>query len=170
MKLVNLQIYTPDEYFLGEDILYFKDDMGNDWFESLPKFKKKYSLAIDNETGVIRSISEDASRIYPVGLTVVDVDSLPDGCDIFGGWVFNGKSVTQRNYSPAEREAQAQQEKDRLLALATKIIEPLKDAVSYGVATGEEEEKLKRWILFRIQINRVDITTDSVIVWPPRPE
>lgn len=54
MKLINLQRYTPDELFLGDGILYFIDATGKDWYKSLPKFTKKYSLAIENDTGVKR--------------------------------------------------------------------------------------------------------------------
>lgn len=97
MKLVNLQRYVPDDLFSGHGVQYFIDATGKDWFKSLPKFTRKYSLAIENDTGVIRSISEDTSRLYPAGLTVVDVDSLPSGCDIFGGWVFDGESIVPRN-------------------------------------------------------------------------
>lgn len=104
MKLVNLQRYVPDELFNGEGIQYFIDAEGNDWFKSLPKFTKKFSLAIDNDTGVIRSISEDTSRLYPVGMTVVEIDSLPEGCDIFGNWVFKNGDIIPREISQAERE------------------------------------------------------------------
>ena len=93
MKLINLQRYIPDELFLGDGIQYFIDATGKDWYKSLSQFTKKYSLAIENDTGIIRSISEDASRLYPGGLTVVDVDSIPDGCDIFGDGFLTGKKL-----------------------------------------------------------------------------
>ncbi|CAI1694542.1 MULTISPECIES: tail fiber assembly protein [Serratia] len=170
MKLVNLQRYTPDDYFAGNGVQYFKDDTGKDWFDSLPKFTKKYSLAIENDTGVIRSMSEDVSRLYPVGFTVVDVDSLPDGCDILGGWVFDGKKVIPRPYSQAELSAQAQQTKSKLIESTTKAISPLQDAKDLDIATDDELAKLKEWMVYRVQLNRVDTGIAPNIVWPQPPE
>lgn len=40
MKLINLKRYTPDEPTHGEDVQYFVDETGQDWFQSLPEFKK----------------------------------------------------------------------------------------------------------------------------------
>lgn len=55
---------------------------------------KKYALLIDNDTGVIRGIDADASRFYPVGRSVVDIDTIPTGCDAAGGWMYSkGKIV-----------------------------------------------------------------------------
>ncbi len=169
MKLVNLQRYVPDKLFSGDGVQYFIDATGKDWFKSLPEFTKKYSLAIENDTGIIRSISEDTSRLYPVGLTVLDVNTMPDGCDIFGGWVFNGTRVIPRKYSKSEVEAQAKQKKDALIAQATKFIAPLQDARELGIATDAEAATLKAWMLYRIQLYRIDVSTAPDIDWPEVP-
>ncbi|CAI0914919.1 tail fiber assembly protein [Serratia quinivorans] len=170
MKLVNLQRYVPEELFSGDGVQYFIDATGKDWFKSLPEFTKKYSLAIENDTGVIRSISEDTSRLYPLGLTVVDVDNLPDGCDIFGEWVFNGKRIVPRTYSQEELLAQAQQTKNKLIEAATKVINLLQDAKYLEMATNEELAKLKEWMVYRVQVNRIDAGCVPDIVWPTTPE
>ncbi len=167
MKLINLQRYIPDEFFWGDDIQYFIDATGKDWYKSLPKFTKKYSLAIENDTGVIRSISEDASRLYPGGLTVVDVDSIPDGCDIFGGWVFDGKKVVPRTYAPEELQRQVEAKKQTLLADAETVIAPLERAVRLEMATEEEIRRLDAWERYSVLLNRTDESTRE---WPPRPE
>lgn len=170
MKLVNLQRYVPDVLFNGGGIQYFIDATGLDWFKSLPLFTKKYSIAIENDTGVIRSISEDASRLYPVGLTVVDVDSLPDGCDIFGGWLFDGEKVIPRIETHEEIVAKAQRKKETLLEIATKAMGPLQDAKDLGIATEEELAKLKEWMFYRVQVNRIDVNKAPDIDWPVAPE
>ncbi|CEJ66479.1 tail fiber assembly protein [Citrobacter sp. wls715] len=166
MKLINLQRYTPDELFLGDGILYFIDATGKDWYKSLSQFTKKYSLAIENDTGVIRSISEDASRLYPGGLTVVDVDSIPDGCDIFGGWVFDGIKIKPRQYSQDELMAQTEKKKTELLSAAAVAIAPLQDAVDEGIATEEETAALSEWKKYRVKVMRVEKTRPE---WPTPP-
>lgn len=167
MKLINLQRYIPDELFLGDGIQYFIDATGKDWYKSLPKFTKKYSLAIENDTGVIRSISEDASRLYPGGLTVVDVDSIPDGCDIFGGWIFDGERVIPREHTAAELQQQAAEKKQKLLSTAEVAIAPLSRAVKLGMATDEEISQLEKWERFSVLVSRVSLEKP---VWPPKPD
>lgn len=167
MKLINLQTYIPDELFLGDDILYFIDATGKDWYESLPMFTKKYSLAIENDTGVIRSISEDASRLYPGGLTVVDVDSIPDGCDIYGGWVFDGEKVIPRQYTDEELKRQAEEKKKALLVEADAAIAPLERAVRLGMATDDEKRRIEAWERFSVLASRVNTEKPE---WPDKPE
>lgn len=170
MKLVNLQRYVPDVLFNGEGIQYFIDADGNDWFKSLPKFTKKFSLAIDNDTGVVRSISEDASRLYPVGLTVVEVDSLPDGCDIFGDWVYKNNKVVPRDIPKIEKESIAKNKQTLLIDLATKAMAPLQDAKELNIATGDELSKLNVWMSYRVAVSRVDTTQVDDIEWPEAPK
>ncbi|MBA7801802.1 tail fiber assembly protein [Citrobacter freundii] len=170
MKLINLQRYIPDEFFLGDDIQYFIDSTGKDWYKSLPKFTKKYSLAIENDTGVIRSISEDASRLYPGGLTVVDVDSIPDGCDIFGGWVFDGKKVIPRVYEPEELQRQAEAKKKTIIDDAEAAISPLSRAVKLGMATAQETSMLTEWERYSVLLSRIDTSKPLEIVWPDKPD
>ncbi|EKQ7213518.1 tail fiber assembly protein [Citrobacter freundii] len=166
MKLINLQRYIPDEFFLGDDIQYFIDTTGKDWYKSLPKFTKKYSLAIENDTGVIRSISKDASRLYPGGLTVVDVDSIPAGCNIFGGWVFDGEKVIPRQYTDEELKRQAEEKKQTLLTEASSVISPLERAVRLGMATDEENRRIEAWERYSVMVNRVDTSNPE---WPTPP-
>lgn len=170
MKLVNLQRYVPDVLFNGEGIQYFIDADGNDWFKSLPKFTKKFSLAIDNDTGVIRSISDDTSRLYPVGMTVVEIDSLPDGCDIFGGWVFKNGGIVPRVIPQEEKEQTAKKTKSALIDLATKAMAPLQDAKELNIATNNELSKLNEWMTYRVAINRVDTSQSTDIEWPAAPQ
>ncbi|TKU20415.1 tail fiber assembly protein [Citrobacter sp. wls827] len=170
MKLTNLQRYIPDEYFLGDDIQYFIDATGKDWYKSLSQFTKKYSLAIENDTGIIRSISEDASRLYPGGLTVVDVDSIPDGCDIFGGWFFDGEKVIPRQYTDEELKRQAEAKKQALLMEADAAITPLERAVRLGMATDKEILLLTEWERYSVLLSRINTSKPLEIVWPDKPD
>ncbi len=170
MKLTNLQRYVPDEYFFGEGVQYFIDSSGKDWFQSLPEFTKKYALAIENDTGVIRSISEDVSRIYPAGLTVVEVDSLPDGCDISGEWFFKSGQIVPREITQQERIAIATKKKIELMLVATNKMAPLQDAVELGISTDNEIKQLDAWKAFRVILNRIDVTQVPDIEWPVEPE
>lgn len=170
MKLVNLQRYVPKKLFNGDGIQYFIDTTGQDWFKSLPKFDKKYSLAIENDTGVIRSISEDVSRLYPVGLTVVDVDSLPEGCDIFGGWVFDGEKIVTRIYTPEELQAQAESKKGQLITEANKRTQAWQTQLMLGMISDEDKKSLIVWMAYVQNVQAIDTHHPESIVWPAQPK
>ncbi|ENW8692012.1 phage tail protein, partial [Escherichia coli] len=82
MELRNVTRYYPEDMPYGENIQYFRSEDGQDFYESLDKFTKKYKLCIHPETGVIYSMAEDVSRLYPAGFTIVEVDELPEGFGI----------------------------------------------------------------------------------------
>lgn len=168
MRLNNLKRYIPDELFNGDGIQYFIDEDGKDWFKSLPEFKKKYAVAFDSN-GIIRFCGDDPSRFYPVGLSVVDVDSLPEGLNVLGGWIFDGKNIVPRVPSEDELISQAENEKARLMAIANNAIAPLQDAVDFGIATRDEETFLLSWKKYRVLLNRIDTTDPDIIVWPEKP-
>ncbi|WP_176082242.1 tail fiber assembly protein [Edwardsiella tarda] len=72
----------------------------------------------------------------------------------------------RRTYTSDELTAQAEREKQSLLAEATKAISPLQDAVELGMATPEEESALKEWKIYRALLNRVDTSLGAAVVWP----
>ncbi|EOX2030276.1 tail fiber assembly protein [Escherichia coli] len=172
MKLINVTCYTPEEKPYGDDAVYFIDENGLDFYASIGLFTKKYKLCIEPDTGIIRSISEDVSSFYPGGFTVIETDNLPAGCDISGGWFFDGKKITPRMPSHSELIATAESQKDRLMQAASDAIAPLQDAVDpdIDIATDEEKAQLLAWRKYRVLLNRVNTSTAPDIVWPDMPE
>lgn len=166
MKLINLQRYIPDEFFNGVGIQYFKDETGKDWFKHLPKFTRQYSLAVENDTGIIRSISEDASKIYPVGLTVIDIDTLPDGCDISGAWLYKNEKIVP---APIDYLHIATLRRDSEMAAATLRITALVEAQDDGDITDAEKTALAAWREYRSALRRLDISAAPDIDWPDVP-
>lgn len=170
MDLINVRRYIPDELFFGEGIQYFIDEKGRDWFKSVPLFTKKHAMVIEPNSGIIRGISDDVSRLYPVGFNVVEVDTLPEECDCNGGWIFDGEKVVKRIYLPDELKEQARRKQRRLLDEATKVIAPLQDAVDLDIATDAEKAALLAWKKYRVLLNRVDITQAPDVEWPEVPD
>ncbi|EGT3137603.1 TPA: tail fiber assembly protein [Salmonella enterica] len=172
MELKNVSRYYPDEMPYGEGFQYFQSEDSQDFYESLGLFTRKYKLCIEPDTGVIRSVDEDASRLYPAGFSVVETDELPDGFDINGDWVFDGDSVVPRVLTSGELIRQAESEKARLMQEATDAIVPLHDAVDpdLDIATDEERSQLLAWKKYRVQLNRVNPEDAPDIEWPVKPE
>jgi hypothetical protein len=59
-------------------------------------------------------------------------------------------------------------ERDALLAIATKAIAPLQDAIDLEEATDQEMVLLRKWKQYRIAVNRLDLTLKQVN-WPIAP-
>ncbi|EMM0854982.1 tail fiber assembly protein [Morganella morganii] len=66
-------------------------------------------------------------------------------------------------------QADAEIQKQALMAEASDVIAPLQDAVDLDMATPEEESALKEWKKYRVLLNRVDTSPGVGVVWPTRP-
>lgn len=86
--------------------------------------------------------------------------------DIYGGWMFDGKQVIKRIYTPEELRQQAEVKKAKLLEEAENVITPLARAVKLNIATDEEIKQLEAWELYSVLVSRVDISNPG---WPEKP-
>ena len=174
LHLKNLIQYLPEtdeqkEIAEQYNAIFWRDELGRDWYQSIALFQQDTFKVKYLSNGVICAIDKDASAICPDGGSVVEVDVLPDGVDGNGGWQFVNGNIIPRTYTTGELTVQAEQKKQRLLADAAKAIAPLQDAVDLGEATPEEEDRLKAWKKFRVNVNRID-TTQLPVMFPPMPE
>ncbi|PQQ38011.1 hypothetical protein C6H68_10365 [Photorhabdus luminescens] len=73
------------------------------------KLKKKFTEETIkftfNKAGIITSLSKDISSLFPIYLSVAELDpnNIPEGLDISGRWFFNGKKVIPRIYTLEEK-------------------------------------------------------------------
>ncbi|THD52617.1 tail fiber assembly protein [Enterobacteriaceae bacterium ML5] len=148
------------------------DETGADWYKSQKNFVKDTLKIVFNSDGVIVSMSHDVSALWPAGNSVAEIAAAdePDGVDINGGWIFDGKKIKERVYSSAELVAQAEIKRDSLMAIATATIAPLQDAVDIGDATEAELVNLKEWKKYRVALSRLDLPTAPDITWPKSPQ
>ncbi|MEY0877282.1 tail fiber assembly protein, partial [Providencia manganoxydans] len=66
--------------------------------------------------------------------------------------------------------AEAERQKQLLLADISNAIAPLQDAVDLDIATDEEMAQLTALKKYRVLLNRVDTSTAPDIDWPQKPE
>ncbi len=172
MKLNNVTRYYPEEMPYGEGVQYFQSEDGEDFYEALNKFTLKYKLLTD-ANGIIRSVSEDASTLYPAGFSVVETDSLPDGFDISGDWMFEDGVVKA---VPVDYLARAESERQSLLTEAKDTISIWQTQLSLGSITDANKAKLVEWLTYIDELNALDLSNivdeDSynAIVWPDAPD
>lgn len=93
--------YTPEDPFV-EWASYLISEDGQDWYECQKLFAEDtYKIAYDSDS-IVRSIATDASTLFPLNLSVVEVETLPEGCDISGRWKYdNGEIVDTRTVEEA---------------------------------------------------------------------
>ncbi|MCU6406652.1 hypothetical protein [Enterobacter quasiroggenkampii] len=95
MNFINFKEYKPEEPAFGENALYIKDEANNDWYDIQSQLTKKHIFAYETATGIIRCISDDASKMYPVNLSVSEIDEIPDGFSIDGSWLYSDGSIVK---------------------------------------------------------------------------
>ncbi|HHN8340729.1 tail fiber assembly protein [Morganella morganii] len=163
----NFKMYTPDEKPYG-DAMYLISEKGEDWYQVQGKYLPD-TVKIEYEAdGTIIRTSNDVSTLVPVGRSVAEIKSLPDGFED-GEWMFDGKSVLKKVKPHEQFVAEAESKKQALMSEATVVIDPLNDAVDLGMATSEEESRLKEWRKYRVLLSRVDTSLAPDIDWPVKP-
>ncbi|MEX9215475.1 tail fiber assembly protein [Providencia rettgeri] len=168
MELTNFNRYDPTEENNIKNVQFFISDEGVDFYDSFKLFKLKYKIGFDKE-GIVRTVSEDVSAIYPVGLSIADVDSLPEGFSIESKWVFKGGAIEK--YEPTKEECifLANQQKQSLLNEAEAQITMLERKVRLNMATDDEKDLLTAWEVYSIKVTNINISLASDIEWPQKP-
>ncbi|AWC84848.1 MULTISPECIES: tail fiber assembly protein [Enterobacter cloacae complex] len=168
----NFTSYLPKADDLPENVLFLLSAEGMDWYEAQKEFSENSLKIMFDSDGVICCAEMDASRLWPINCSVAEIESknLPDSFEVGAGkWIFDGKKITARELSQDEIETRAQAQKTRLMNAATTAISTLQDSVDLGMATAEENALLPVWKIYRVLLNRVDVTAAPDIDWPEVP-
>ncbi|EAA0981842.1 tail fiber assembly protein [Salmonella enterica subsp. enterica serovar Isangi] len=172
MELKNVNRYIPDAPDYDSNFLYFRSEDGQDFYESLSKFTKKYKLCIDSDN-IIRSVSEDVSRLYPAGFSVVEVNKLPAGFNIYGDWKYSSGAVVA---VPVDYQAKAETTRQKLLNDANNIIKDWRTELTLGIISDENKATLILWVNYINVLKSLDLTgvsdeaTFTAIRWPALPQ
>lgn len=173
MQLINVKRYYPEHKPYGNDVQYFQSEDGKDFYESLPLFTKKYKLCIIPDSGIICSISQDASALYPAGFSVVEVDELPEGTDISGNWTFDNGVISRL---PVNYTKKAEAQRQSYLNQAYEKINDWRTELQLGTINDKDRAALALWMDYISQIKKMElpvINTEAefdAIKWPDQPE
>ncbi|EMK5856601.1 tail fiber assembly protein [Salmonella enterica] len=172
MELKNVTRYIPDDQDYDNNFLYFRSEDGMDFYESLSKFTKKYKLCIDSEN-IIRSVSEDVSRLYPAGFSVVEVNKLPAGFNIYGDWKYSNGTVVA---VPVDYHAKAETTRQKLLTDANSTIVDWRTELALGDISDDDKANLTQWMAYIRKLKTLDLSsvkdsaTFTEIRWPELPQ
>ncbi|EPI4979109.1 tail fiber assembly protein [Raoultella planticola] len=111
--------------------------------------------------------SRTASVIVKPG-PIAEEFTLLSPLTVYDEW--NGASwVTNINEQQSALISEAKEKKATLVKLATDEISWRQDAVDLNQATEDEVKQLTAWKTYRIELSRVDLTSNSVL-WPSPPD
>ncbi|WP_170973595.1 tail fiber assembly protein [Citrobacter sp. wls710] len=162
----NFKLYEPDDKELPT-ALYLRDENGNDWYSVIDSFSPDTFKISYRDDGVITVCELDATGIFPVNLSVVEIapadvpaELIPDE-----SWFYkDGKLQQIRDYL-----ADAETERNSRMADATARIDWLEDAQKDGDITAEEAAELAELRAYRTALRRLDLSAATKINWPDAP-
>ncbi|ECD3753518.1 phage tail protein [Salmonella enterica subsp. enterica serovar Orion] len=172
MELKNVSRYCPENPEYGAGVQYFRSEDGLDFYDSQDKFTKKYKLCVDSEN-IIRSVSEDVSRLYPAGFSVVEVNKLPAGFNIYGDWQYKKGAVVA---VPVDYQAKAETTRQKLLDGANSTIADWRTELALGEISDDDKASLTKWMAYIRALKTLDLSdvkdeaTFTAIRWPALPQ
>ncbi|EAA3680339.1 phage tail protein [Salmonella enterica subsp. houtenae] len=172
MELKNVSRYCPENPEYGAGVQYFRSEDGLDFYDSQDKFTKKYKLCVDSEN-IIRSVSEDVSRLYPAGFSVVEVNKLPAGFNIYGDWKYSNGAVVA---VPVDYQAKAETTRQKLLDAANSTIADWRTELALGEIGDDDKDSLTKWMAYIRALKTLDLSdvkdeaTFTAIRWPALPQ
>ncbi|EME9955891.1 tail fiber assembly protein, partial [Escherichia coli] len=131
-----------------------------------------YKIMYDSNN-IVRSITTDVSALCPLNASVTELDVLPDGVNIDGGWYYQDGEVLP---VPVDYVAKAEAERQRLLMTAQDITSGWATDLALGILSDEEKEKLKVWRIYAKSLQALDFsaiadkTAYDNIGWPEQPQ
>lgn len=166
--LKNFTQYIPEYADLMIPALYFQSEEGEDWYFHRMRFSADTLKVCYDSESVIRSFGFDASRLYPGGYSIAEVDksAVPEGIATDGSWMFDGSAIVPRTYTRTQKVELANKKRLSLMADAVTEMSPLSDAVELGRATDEQSARLTALKNYRLDLIDLDVSEPDDIVWP----
>ncbi|HDC4427928.1 TPA: tail fiber assembly protein [Enterobacter asburiae] len=168
ITLKNFVQYEPEFKDFLFNAIFLKSEDGLDWYYHMSRFQADTLKICYDSNNIIRSFSYQADRLFPLGLSVTEVDAeiVPDGLTNTGTWMYANGKISQ---TPVNHVVLAGSEKSQRMAEAAQAISLLQDAVDLSMATEAEEELLSEWKKYRILLNRIDTSNAPDVEWPQTP-
>lgn len=153
------------------NVTFFISEDGRDWYQNQGAFADDTLKVAYDDRGIIRSISQDVSKIHPGGLSVAEVANTDKNrqADISGGWVYKKGKISRLALTAEQIVGQALDEKKQRLKDVEAEIAPLERAVRLDMATREDAELLSALERYSVLVNQIDVSAAPDIEWPVKP-
>ncbi|EFB5122916.1 tail fiber assembly protein [Escherichia coli] len=175
----NFSSYTPGEdkrEFIDAGVLFLQDENGNDWYECQKFFHENTIKIVYDSDNIVVSISNDVSTLWPVGASVAEIETLPDGVDIDGNWIFDGENVVERVRTADELKTMAESRRtERLNSARQQLVISQTKLLRGRILSEDEQSALDAWLDYIDAVNALDFNTITdkatfnAIAWPTEP-
>ncbi|MGC0793643.1 tail fiber assembly protein [Pantoea agglomerans] len=172
LTLKNLTSYEPEYRDLIVPGAYFlQTEDGLDWYYHLNKFSEGTLKVAYDDAGVVRFIEKEASMIWPVNLSVTELnpEKVPDEADVSGKWSIVDGAVVPRVYSHSEQLVRAEAEREKLIAAARQTMNEWQNDLLLDEISDEDRVSLKVWNAYVKELKALDLLSTENIVWPAIP-
>ncbi|EHJ9515284.1 tail fiber assembly protein, partial [Salmonella enterica] len=115
----------------------------------------------------------DVSRLYPAGFSVVEVNKLPAGFNIYGDWQYKKGAVIA---VPVDYHAKAETTRQKLITDANSTIADWRTELALGDISDDDKASLTKWMLYIRALKTLDLNdvkdedTFNKIQWPVLPQ
>ncbi|MFL3496417.1 tail fiber assembly protein [Citrobacter portucalensis] len=166
--------YIPDttdrpKIIDGQNVMFLKDDKGNDWYDVIKLFDESKTLKIGyDDDGRVRTFTTNIHAFFPVNMSVVELSATKANLRVTLGddWFYKDGKLQQIRDHLANAEA----ERDSRMAEVTTRIDWLEDAQKDGDISSDEETELATLRAYRTALRRLDLSTAPDINWPEVPD
>ncbi|MDU4129513.1 MULTISPECIES: tail fiber assembly protein [Pantoea] len=170
--LKKLTPYIPEHRdLIMPGAFFLQTEDGLDWYYHLTRFDTDTIKVAFDESGVVRFIESDASRIWPENLSVVELSAecVPSEANISGGWSFLNGKVIPRVYSAIELTVKAEAEREELIAIARQTMNEWQNDLLLDEISDEDRASLKKWNTYVKALKAMDLSTTENLSWPAVP-
>ncbi|NBD83528.1 tail fiber assembly protein [Citrobacter werkmanii] len=165
--------YIPDttdrpKIIDGQNVLFLKDDKGNDWYDVIKLFDESKTLKVGfDDDGRVRTFTTNIHAFFPANLSVVELSATKANLRVTLGddWFYKDGKLQQIRDHLANAEA----ERNNRMADVTARIDWLEDAQKDGDISADEEKELATLRAYRTELRRLDLTGAPDIDWPEVP-
>ncbi|KAA5947077.1 tail fiber assembly protein, partial [Pantoea sp. VH_25] len=100
---------------------------------------------------------------------------VPEGIDITGNWMFDGKNIVPRTYTAEEWQARAEAQRQNLLTAANATTADWRTELQLDLISDEDKASLVKWMAYIKELKTLDLS--GVIdeagykagIWPKQP-
>ena len=159
----NFYKYTPQNHPLAGFALFLMSEDGQDWYEAQANFAPDTWKIEYEENGTIVAAGKDVSAMAPLGHSVSEVESLPEGFSVNGYWRYDNGSIVK------DVDKITQNELAGRASEADKVITVLSSERDAEIISDDDLARWKAWVAYRKELRELDVTATD-IKWPAKPE
>ncbi|CNF13659.1 bacteriophage protein [Yersinia bercovieri] len=147
-------------------VIFHVDEEGRDWYELQQTFREDTIKIGYNAEGLVCTASQHVYALCPTGLSIVEVESLPDDFILeYGAYEYVDGEVIRHIPSNGEIMIASDERRKQLMSEISVELATLQDVADSNDATERELSRLAALKAYRLALYRLDVSQS----WPTLP-